>query len=133
MVDLRRKAEEHSPVLQLEERLAAPSAHAAPGHVPGLVTFGLPPNPVNSQQSKRTHMHFELVDCGGDMLSKQFSETARTLFRVAETMTDGSVAGQLRALAEDYERRAEKAAHGDAAKALARSAARAEPERATAE
>jgi hypothetical protein len=68
------------------------------------------------------------------MLSKQFSETARTLFRVAQTMSDGSVAGQLRALAEDYERRAEKAAHGDAAKALARSsAARAEPERTAAE
>ena len=39
-------------------------------------------------------------------------------------MTDQHVAGQLKALAEDYERRAEKAAHADAAKALARSAAR---------
>ena len=42
----------------------------------------------------------------------------------AQTMTDQHAAGQLKALAEEYERRAEKAAHADAAKALARSAAR---------
>jgi hypothetical protein len=39
-------------------------------------------------------------------------------------------AGQLKALADDYQRRAEKASHVDAAKALARSAANAEGERA---
>ena len=58
------------------------------------------------------------------MLSKEYLETARTILRAAQTMTDHHVAGQLKALAEDYERRAEKAAHADAAKALARSAAR---------
>ena len=58
------------------------------------------------------------------MLSKQYLDTARTILRAAETMTDLHVARQLKALAEDYERRAEKAAHVDAAKALARSAAR---------
>ena len=58
------------------------------------------------------------------MLSKEYSETARTLLRAAQTMTDPRVAGQLKALAEDYERRAEKASHADATKALARSAAR---------
>jgi hypothetical protein len=63
-------------------------------------------------------------DCGGKMLSKEYLDTARTLLRVALTMTDQQVAGKLKALAEDYERRAEKAAHADAAKALARSAAR---------
>ena len=57
------------------------------------------------------------------MLSKEYLDTARTILRAAQTMTDQRVAGQLRALAEDYERRAEKAAHADAAKA-ARSAAR---------
>jgi hypothetical protein len=57
------------------------------------------------------------------MLSKAYLETARTILRAAQTMTDQHVAGQLRALAEDYERRAEKAANADAAKALARSAA----------
>jgi hypothetical protein len=56
------------------------------------------------------------------MLSKAYSDTARTILRAAQTMTDPRVAGQLRALAEDYERRAAKAANADAAKALARSA-----------
>ena len=41
-------------------------------------------------------------------------------------MTDPRISSQLKALAKDYERRAEKASHVDAAKALARSAARAE-------
>ena len=58
------------------------------------------------------------------MLSKQYLATARTLFREAQTMTDPRISGQLKALAEDYERRAEKASHTDAARALARSAAR---------
>jgi hypothetical protein len=31
-----------------------------------------------------------------------------TLFRAAKTMTDSAIAGVLRALAEDYQRRAEK-------------------------
>ena len=57
---------------------------------------------------------------------KEYLETARTLLRAAQTMTDRRVAGQLEALAEDYERRAEKAAQVDATKALARSAARVE-------
>jgi len=48
------------------------------------------------------------------------------LLRAAQTMTDQAIAGQLKALADDYERRAEKASHVDAAKALARSAANAE-------
>ena len=58
------------------------------------------------------------------MLSKAYLDTAQTILRAAQTMTDERVAGQLMALAEDYERRAEKAAHAYAAKALARSAAR---------
>jgi hypothetical protein len=53
---------------------------------------------------------------------KEYLETARTLFRAAQTMTDQAVAGQLKALADDYERRAEKASQVDAVKALARSA-----------
>ena len=69
------------------------------------------------------------LDCGGEMLSKEYLDTARTILRAAQTMTDQHVAGQLKALAEDYERRAEKAAHADKAEALARSAARAECER----
>jgi hypothetical protein len=63
-------------------------------------------------------------DCGGEMLSKEYLDTARTILRAAQTMTDQHIAAQLKALAEDYERRAEKAARADAAKASARSAAR---------
>jgi hypothetical protein len=59
---------------------------------------------------------------------KEYLETARTLLRAAQPMTDQAIAGQLKALADDYERRAEKASHVDAAKALARSAANAESE-----
>ena len=59
---------------------------------------------------------------------KAFIETARTLLRAAETMTDRAIAGQLKALADDYQRRAEKAPHVDAAKAFARSAANADDE-----
>ena len=54
---------------------------------------------------------------------KEYLETARTLVRAAQTMTDRTIAGQLKALAADYERRAENASRVDEAKALARSAA----------
>lgn len=57
---------------------------------------------------------------------KEYLETARTLLRAAKTMTDQAIAGQLKALADDYERRAEKASYVDAAKASAQSAASAE-------
>jgi hypothetical protein len=59
---------------------------------------------------------------------KEYLETAQTLLRAAQTMTNRAIAGQLRALADDYQRRAEKASHVDPAKAQARSAARAERE-----
>jgi hypothetical protein len=49
---------------------------------------------------------------------KQYLKTAQTLLR-----TDQAIAGHLKALADDYQRRAEKASRDDAAKALARSAA----------
>ena len=59
---------------------------------------------------------------------KQYLETARTLLRAVQTMTDAAIAGQLKALADDYQRRTEKASHVDAAKAFVRSAANAEGE-----
>jgi len=59
---------------------------------------------------------------------KQYLKTAQTLLRTAKTMTDGAIAAQLKALADDYERRAEKASRDDAAKALARLTAGAERE-----
>jgi hypothetical protein len=58
----------------------------------------------------------------------KYLETARTLLRAAQTMTDRAISGQLKALADDYERRAEKASHVEAAKASAQSAASAERE-----
>jgi hypothetical protein len=54
---------------------------------------------------------------------KAYLETARTLLRAAQTVIDQAIAGQLKALADDYQRRAEKASHVDVAKAFARSAA----------
>jgi hypothetical protein len=59
---------------------------------------------------------------------KEYLKTAQTWLRTAKTMTDRAIAGQLRALADDYQRRAEKASLDDAAKALAQSAAGAERE-----
>jgi hypothetical protein len=59
---------------------------------------------------------------------KQYLRTAETLLRAAQTMTNRAVASQLKALADDYQQRAEKASHVDAAKALARSAANSESE-----
>ena len=59
---------------------------------------------------------------------KQYLKTAQTLLSNAKTMTDEAVAAQLKALADDYERRAEKASRDDAAKALARAAASVERE-----
>jgi hypothetical protein len=67
-------------------------------------------------------MTFEQISQRG----REYSRTAETLLHAAQTMTDGAIAGQLRALADDYRRRAEKASHVDAAKALARSVANAD-------
>jgi hypothetical protein len=47
---------------------------------------------------------------------KQYLETARTLLRAAQTMSDAAIAAQLRSLADDYRRRSEKASCDDAAK-----------------
>jgi hypothetical protein len=44
---------------------------------------------------------------------REYLETAQTLLRAAKTMTDRAIASQLKALADDYQRRAEKASHVD--------------------
>jgi hypothetical protein len=51
----------------------------------------------------------------------QYLQTAQTLMRAAQTMTDVTIASQLRALADEYQRKAAKASHDDAMKALSRS------------
>jgi hypothetical protein len=38
-------------------------------------------------------------------------KTAETLLRAAQTMTNRAIAGQLKAPADDYERRAKRASH----------------------
>ncbi len=46
---------------------------------------------------------------------KEYLEIAQTLLRAAKTtMTDSAIAAQLKALADDYQRRAEKPSHVDA-------------------
>jgi len=45
---------------------------------------------------------------------KEYLKTAQTLHRTAKTMTDQAIAAQLKSLADDYERRAEKASLDDA-------------------
>ena len=47
------------------------------------------------------------------MLSKEYLATAQTLFRVARNMADRTVADRLRALAEDYEQRAQQSSQND--------------------
>jgi hypothetical protein len=59
---------------------------------------------------------------------KEYVKTADALLRAAETMTDPAIAHQLKALADDYQRRAEKASHVDTAKVLTRSSVNAEDE-----
>lgn len=50
---------------------------------------------------------------------KEYLKTAETLLQAAQSMTDRAIAGQLKALADDYQRRADKAMNVDAAKAIA--------------
>jgi hypothetical protein len=57
---------------------------------------------------------------------KEYLKAAQSMLRAAQAMTDRAIADQLKALAHDCQRRAEKASNFDAAKAFARSAANAE-------
>ena len=69
-------------------------------------------------------MRFQQISQRG----KEYLKTAETLLRAAQTMTDLAIAGQLKALADSYQGRAEEASLVDAAKAFARSAADTEGE-----
>ena len=86
----------------------------------------LAPNRVtpSDREPREGSMTFQQIS----QRAKEYLKTAETLLRAAQTMTDRAIAGQLKALADDYQRRAEKASHVDAAKAFARSAANAEGE-----
>jgi hypothetical protein len=52
------------------------------------------------------------------MLSKQYQETARTLLRVAGSMSDQTIADRLKAVAENYELRAVNASRKEVDKPL---------------
>ena len=99
------------------------SLQSSPGKWPQL--GGLAPNHLRpvARKPRERFMTFQISERG-----KEYLETAQTLLRAAKTMTDAAIAGQLRALADDYQRRTETASHADAAKALARSVADAEGE-----
>jgi hypothetical protein len=62
------------------------------------------------------------------MLSKEYLETTRTLVRLARNMSDQTIADRLKALAEDYERRAESASRSESAKSSAPVRTRRAPE-----
>jgi DNA-binding PadR family transcriptional regulator len=51
---------------------------------------------------------------------REYLKTAQTLLRAAEKMANRAIASQLKALADDYKRRAETTSHIDATKASAR-------------
>lgn len=55
---------------------------------------------------------------------RQYLETAQTLLRAAQTMTDDAVAFQLKSLADNYKQQAVKFSLTDLAKPAARSIAR---------
>jgi hypothetical protein len=67
----------------------------------------------------KNHLHedFERLTTEPVMLSKEYLQTAQTLFRVARDMADQTIADRLKSLAQDYERRAEQASQADAAAA----------------
>src|ERR1700747_2805711 len=54
---------------------------------------------------------------------REYLKAVQTLLHAAQTITDRAIADRLKALADDYERRAEKVSHVDAAKEFARSGA----------
>jgi hypothetical protein len=52
---------------------------------------------------------------------EEYLKTAQILLRIAEKITDRAIAGRLKAIADDYERRARKNSHIVVAKVAARS------------
>jgi hypothetical protein len=99
------------------------SFDSSPGKLPQLAALAPNRRRPGASEPRDGSMTFQISQRG-----KEYLKTAQTLLRAAETMTDRAIAGQLKALADDYQRRAEKASHVDAAKAFARSAANAEDE-----
>jgi hypothetical protein len=94
------------------------------GQATGIGCLGCNRPRQSDREPREGSMTFQQISRRG----KVYLKTAETLLRAVQTMTDRAIAGQLKALADDYQGRAEKASHVDAAKALARSAVNAEGE-----
>ena len=77
----------------------------------------------SASEPREGSMTFQISQRG-----REYLRAAQTLVRAAQTMTDRAIARQLKALADDCQRRVEKASHVDAARAFGRSAANAEGE-----
>ena len=70
----------------------------------------LAPNFLNRERRGCTYMLLRgWIISESNMLSKEYLNTARVLLRVARNMADQAIADRLRALAEDYERKAGRA------------------------
>ena len=120
-VHQRRKGSAQEPYINHLLEVASLVAEATHGKDPDLVVAALLHDAVEDQE------------VSADLIAREFGSKvaaieARTLLRADKTMTDQAVAGQLRALADDYQNRAEKASHVDAEKELARSTASTEHE-----
>jgi hypothetical protein len=72
---------------------------------------GLVPNRFRQSPENRARASWALQI---SQRGKEYLKTAQTLHRTAKTMADQAIAAQLKALADDYERRAEKASLDDA-------------------
>ena len=73
---------------------------------------------VNAGEINRTYMAPKWMILEPTTVSKQYLGIARTLLRIARNMTDQTIASRLKALAEDHERRAQKAEIAESAEAL---------------
>lgn len=69
-----------------------------------------------ARETREDSLTFQISQRG-----EEYLKTAQTLLRAAQAMADRAIAGQLKALAEDYQRRADKASYVDSPMAFARS------------
>ena len=72
---------------------------------------------MNAGEINRTYIASKWMILEPSMVSKEYLGIARTLLRIARNMTDQTIANRLKALAEDHERRAQKAEIAESAEA----------------
>jgi len=111
-----------SGIIRGERSFAPGSASIASRHAAKVTTVGyLVPNRFRlvAHKAREGVMTLQISQRG-----EEYLKTAQTLLRAAKTMADQAIAARLKALADDYERRAEKASLDDAS--TARSVATAE-------